>query len=150
MNSKNIKRRWNQIGYLGRHLIVELFDCNPEKINDEKFLEKILVESLIEAGSKILGKFFYKFQPQGVTGIIAIAESHLSLHTWPEKNYAALDIFTCGVKIDPWKVYRRIVEEIKPKKVKILELSRGPLTRPKILEEVLAKWKLVVYGTQKL
>ncbi len=68
-----------------------------------------------------------------------ISESHLAIHTWPERGYVAIDIFTCGFKIDPWNVYREIAEEIKPKKVKILELNRGPLTKPRILEEVLAK-----------
>jgi len=119
--------------------LVELFNCKPEIIDNEKFLEKILVESLLEAGSRILGKFFYKFQPQGVTGVIAIAESHLTIHTWPEKSYAALDIFTCGTKIDPWKVYKKIVKEIKPGAVKVLELGRGPLTKPRVVEEILVR-----------
>lgn len=128
-----------RIVQLGKHLLVELFGCKPEIIDNEKFLEKILVEGLLEAGSKILGKFFYKFQPQGVTGVIAIAESHLTIHTWPEKGYAALDIFTCGSRMDPWKVYKRVIGEIKPSAAKVLELGRGPLTKPKIVEEILVR-----------
>lgn len=96
-----------------------------------------MVRGLSEAGGRIIWKFFYKFRPHGVTGVILIAESHLSLHTWPEKGYVAIDIFTCGSRMDPWKAYKRIVEEIKPKRVRVLELKRGVLHKPKIVEESL-------------
>ena len=128
----------SKIGYVGRHLIVEFFNCDFDVINDEKFLESVLVKGLNEAGGRIIWKFFYKFHPYGVTGVILIAESHLSIHTWPEKGYVAIDIFTCGSKMDPWKAYKRIVEEIKPKRVRVLELKRGAFHKPKIVEEVLS------------
>lgn len=113
--------------YLGRHLIVEFYGCPKSIIDDAEFLERILEEGVVKAGGRIVGKLFHKFKPQGVTGIIAISESHVSVHTWPENNYMALDAFTCGNEMDPWVVYRELSEKIKPKRVKVLELKRGEL-----------------------
>ncbi len=113
--------------YLGRHLIVEFYGCPSNVIDDMKFLEKTLEESVVKAGGNILGKLFHKFKPQGVTGIIAISESHVSIHTWPENGYVAVDAFTCGREMDPWTVYRELRAKIKPEKVKVMELRRGEL-----------------------
>ena len=113
--------------YLGKHLIIEFYGCPPRMIDDERFLEEILVESVVKAEGKIIGKIFHKFIPQGVTGIIAIAESHVSIHTWPENGYMALDVFTCGSRVDPWKIYRFVTEKIKHRNVKVVELNRGEI-----------------------
>jgi len=113
--------------YLGKHLIVEFYGCSSKNIDNVKFLEKTLEESVAKAGGNILGKLFHKFKPQGVTGIIAISESHVSIHTWPENGYVAIDIFTCGREMDPWTVYRELRAKIKPEKVKVMELKRGEL-----------------------
>ena len=119
--------------YLGRHLIVEFYGCPPEIIDNIRFLEETLVESVRKAEGKIIGKIFHKFSPQGVTGIIAIAESHVSIHTWPEKNYMALDVFTCGNRVDPWKIYKLVAEKVKHENVKVIELKRGEIVE---VEEV--------------
>jgi S-adenosylmethionine decarboxylase proenzyme len=113
--------------YLGKHLIVEFYGCSSKIIDDMKFLEKTLEESVAKAGGNILGKLFHKFKPQGVTGIIAVSESHVSIHTWPENGYVAIDAFTCGREMDPWTVYRKLRAKIKPEKVKVMELRRGEL-----------------------
>ncbi len=81
---------------LGRHLIVEYADCNCELLNDIDFLEEQMNESVRVAGATIVSSKFHRYNPQGVSGVIVIAESHLSIHTWPEYGYAAVDFFTCG------------------------------------------------------
>lgn len=109
---------------LGRHVIIELHGVNPKLLDDKEFLEKLFIRASKEAGGTILAYHFHKFNPQGVTGIVAIAESHLSIHTWPEFNYAAVDIFTCR-GIDPYKASQIIIESLKPEKYFTITLTRG-------------------------
>jgi len=109
---------------LGKHVILELHGVDEEILNDRENLERILKEAALDAGGRVLGSFFHEFNPQGVTGIVAIAESHLSIHTWPEFRYAAIDIFTCR-GIDPYKAAERIIRELKPEKYFTITLSRG-------------------------
>ena len=81
---------------LGKHLLLELNDCDKEVLNDLSFLKGILLAAATEAGATVLGESFHHFNPQGVSGVVVITESHLLIHTWPEYGYAAADIFTCG------------------------------------------------------
>ncbi|RLI35465.1 adenosylmethionine decarboxylase [Candidatus Bathyarchaeota archaeon] len=117
--------------YLGKHLIAEFYGCSRDKIDNPEFLREILENSILKAGGHIVGRLFHRFNPQGVTGIVAISESHVSVHTWPENGYMALDIFTCGSEMDPWVAYREIFEKIKPGKVKVIEINRGELKEVK-------------------
>ncbi len=80
----------------GRHLILDLYDCDPEALNDYDLLEEWLEAALLMAKATILRIFGEKFQPQGVTLLALLAESHASIHTWPEVGYAAVDLYTCG------------------------------------------------------
>ena len=112
---------------LGRHLIVEMWGVDPGLLDDEARLRELLVEAARRAGGKIIGVLFHKFEPQGVTGVVAIAESHISIHTWPEFGYAAIDIFTCGSHVDPWLAFELAREELKPKNVNVFEIKRGLL-----------------------
>ncbi len=109
---------------LGKHIILELHGVDRRILDDKEFLEETLKNAAIVAGGRILGSFFHEFNPHGVTGIVAIAESHLSIHTWPEFEYAAMDIFTCR-GIDPHKAAEYIIERLKPKKYFTITLSRG-------------------------
>ena len=84
-----------------KHLLLELYECNSEKLNDELFLRCVTNSSAKLAGARVLNLISHKFEPQGVTAIALLAESHLSIHTWPESNYAAIDIFTCGKNMSP-------------------------------------------------
>ena len=81
-----------------------------------------------ETGATIIGEIFHQFAPQGVTGVVAIAESHLCIHTWPEHGYAAVDIFTCGASFDPTEAARLIVEKLESRDSDITEVIRGNLT----------------------
>jgi S-adenosylmethionine decarboxylase len=110
---------------LGRHYVFELFGCNTKALDDIERVEQAMVKGAVEAGATVVEKVFHKFAPQGVTGVVIIAESHLSIHTWPELGYAALDIFTCASKTKPMKAFDAIAEVLKPKSSTMLELKRG-------------------------
>jgi len=85
----------------GKHYIIELSECDPEKVTSKDVVAEALVKTAREAGATIIGDVFHQFTPQGASGVILVAESHFSIHTWPEAGYAAADFFTCSTTIDP-------------------------------------------------
>ncbi|MCK6520591.1 adenosylmethionine decarboxylase [Myxococcota bacterium] len=85
---------------LGWHHLVELHGCDRAALDDLPRIEAALLAAARAAGATVLDARFHKFAPQGVSGVVLIAESHLSVHTWPEHGYAAVDLFTCGVSLD--------------------------------------------------
>ena len=112
---------------LGRHLLLELKDCDSEVLNDLGFLKGVLTTAASEAGATVLGDSFHQFAPQGVSGVVIIAESHLFIHTWPECGYAAVDIFTCGDSVQPDKAAQKLIRELGAKSHSVLEIQRGIL-----------------------
>ncbi len=112
---------------LGKHLLLELKDCDREVLNDISFLRGILLAAASEAGATVLGESFHQFNPHGVSGVVIIAESHLFIHTWPECGYAAVDIFTCGDTVQPEKAAQKLIRELGAKSHSILEIKRGIL-----------------------
>ncbi len=80
----------------GKHCILELYQCDQIRLNDEAFLRAAMIIAAKSAGAKLLNLITHQFEPYGVTGLALLAESHLSIHTWPEHGYAAIDVFTCG------------------------------------------------------
>ncbi len=112
---------------LGKHLLLELKECNREVLDDLTFLQDTLVSAAEEAGATVLEKYFHQFAPQGVSGAVLIAESHLSLHTWPEYGYAAVDIFTCGNTVKAQAAAELVIEKLQCKDPSILEVNRGIL-----------------------
>lgn len=112
---------------LGKHLLLELKDCNREVLDDLTFLEQVLVSAAEKAGATVLQKYFHQFAPQGVSGAVIIAESHLSLHTWPEHGYAAADIFTCGDTVKPEAAAQFLIEKLDSKDPAVMEIRRGVL-----------------------
>ena len=103
---------------LGLHLLLELKDCNPVLLNDLDYIREAMQQTANEVGAHVVGESFHRFSPQGVTGILAIAESHISIHTWPEYGYAAADIFACGPSFVP----RKAAESKDPD---VTEIKRG-------------------------
>ena len=81
---------------VGKHCILELYDCDSAKLDDESFLRTTITSAAKRAGATLLHLITHRFDPQGVTGLALLAESHISIHTWPESGYAAVDVFTCG------------------------------------------------------
>jgi len=112
---------------LGKHLLLELKDCNEEALNDLGFLRSTLVEAAKDCGATVLGESFHPFNPHGVSGVVIIAESHLSVHTWPEYGYAAVDIFTCGDSVQPEKAAEVLIRKLGAKNHSLIEIQRGLL-----------------------
>jgi len=112
---------------LGRHILVELYDCNREALNDLGFLRDAMVTAAVNCGAVVLGESFHNFSPQGVSGVVVIAESHLSIHTWPEYGYAAIDIFTCGTTVRPEKAAEVLIEKLGSRNHSLREIQRGLL-----------------------
>jgi S-adenosylmethionine decarboxylase len=118
---------------LGRHLLLELRECNKAVLDDLKYLENALVSAAREAGATVLDKSFHQFAPQGVSGVVLIAESHLSLHTWPEHAYAAVDIFTCGSTVKIEVAADALIRQLGSKDPSVLEVKRGMFVQEKKL-----------------
>lgn len=110
---------------LGRQILVEYYDCNADVINDVAQVENILLTATRAAKASIISHNFHKFSPHGISGTVVIAESHVAIHTWPEYNYAAVDIFTCGETIDPWIIQEFIKEAFFSKNISSIEMKRG-------------------------
>ena len=85
---------------LGRQLTIEYYECTAKVLLDKDLVEKALLKAAKESGATIISSSFHKFNPQGISGVVVIAESHFTVHAWPEHDYAAVDIFTCGDNID--------------------------------------------------
>ena len=112
---------------LGKHLLLELKDCDKGVLNDLGFLKGALLVAATECGATVLAESFHQFNPQGVSGVVVIAESHLFIHTWPEYGYAAVDIFTCGNSVQPEKAAQTLIRKLGTKNHSIVELQRGIL-----------------------
>ena len=110
---------------LGAHLLLELKDCDSELLNDLDCVREVILQAAAESGATVVGKTFHKFEPIGVTGIVAIAESHIGIHTWPEYSFAAADIFTCGEALRPYRAAELIIQGLRCAEPSITEVKRG-------------------------
>jgi S-adenosylmethionine decarboxylase len=110
---------------LGRHLLVELHGCHPDSLKKVDVVKDILVGAARACGATIVDVAFHEFNPFGVSGVVVIAESHLSIHTWPEYRYAAVDIFTCGDVIRPEFAADYIASRFRCKNPSVMEVKRG-------------------------
>ena len=110
---------------LGRHVLAEFYGCPEEILNDIRRIERTMVDAALEAGAEIREVAFHKFSPQGVSGVVVISESHLAIHTWPELGYAAVDVFTCGDKVDPWISANYLKEHFAADRLSAQEITRG-------------------------
>ena len=118
---------------LGRHLLLEFFDCDLDAINNVEAVKGALIEAAKRAQATIVDVVFHEFNPFGVSGVVVIAESHLAIHTWPEYRYAAVDIFSCGDVLQPEVAARYLVEQFGAERTSAVEMQRGMFlsrTRP--------------------
>jgi len=106
--------------------LLELYGCDYEKLNDESFLRCILSNAAKLANATVLNLISNKFEPQGVTAIALLAESHLSIHTWPESYYSAVDIFTCGQNMKPERASKYLIEALMAKEHLLRIINRNP------------------------
>jgi S-adenosylmethionine decarboxylase len=110
---------------LGRHLLLELFDCDAEAINSLETVKTSMVEAAKRAQATIVDVVFHEFNPFGISGVVVIAESHLAIHTWPEYRYAAVDVFSCGDVLQPQVAADYLVEQLGASRASVVELQRG-------------------------
>ncbi len=115
-----------KLSHQSKHLLLELYRCDYEKLNDESFLRCTLNKAAKLARAKVLNLISNKFEPQGVTAIALLAESHISIHTWPESNYSAVDIFTCGRSMLPELASQYLIESLKAKEHSLRVIKRNP------------------------
>lgn len=113
--------------YLGRHILAEFFDCDPNILNNVQIIEEQMTQAAIECGATVVQKCFHMFSPHGVSGVVIIAESHLAIHTWPELGYAAVDLFTCGETCDPKVAYEYLKKAFRSASSSYSQLKRGIL-----------------------
>lgn len=116
-------------GQLGKHILVEFYNCDEKILNDVDKIEVYMNEAARVAKATIVQSVFHMFSPHGVSGAIIIMESHITIHTWPEYGYAAVDLFTCGDTIDPWTAFEYLQEKLKSKKYETSEVARGIIDR---------------------
>ncbi|MGP4041622.1 adenosylmethionine decarboxylase [Gracilibacillus sp. D59] len=110
---------------MGRHVLAELWECNIDMLNDMDRLEKTFVNAALKAGAEVREVAFHKFAPFGVSGVVIISESHLTIHSFPEHGYASIDVYTCGDIIDPNVAVAYIEEQLEAKSTEKMEVPRG-------------------------
>ena len=115
-----------ELSHKSKHLLLELYNCDYEKLNDESFLRCSLNRAAKFAKATVLNLISNKFEPQGVTAIALLAESHISIHTWPESNYSAVDIFTCGRNMLPELASQYLIEALKAEEHSLRVIERNP------------------------
>ena len=113
------------MGTVGTHCILEMFDCPVSLLDDVGFVKRALAEAAKTGLSTLLNQVSHRFHPQGVTAVGLLAESHLSIHTWPEYQYAGADMFTCGHTADPKAACLHLVNVFKAGRYDLICLPRG-------------------------
>jgi len=121
---------------LGRHILVEYYNCDTEILKDHKKIEDMMVEAAKRAKATVVESVFHVFNPWGVSGAVVISESHLTIHTWPEYGYAAVDLFTCGDTVNPWIAFDHLTKELKAEKTESMEVTRGMVDKIKAYSPV--------------
>ena len=107
-----------------RHLLVEYKGCNASVLDDPAAIEVALKRAAIAAGATIVGMVFHQFTPQGVSGVVVVQESHLSIHTWPDEGYAAVDFYTCG-DCEPERAHELLLEALEASEYELMRVERG-------------------------
>ena len=111
----------------GKHILAEYFECECTYLDSETAIRDLMLEAASRCGATIVGSIFHHFSPQGVTGVVVVAESHLAIHTWPEFRYASADLFTCGTRVDPWIGFEYLKERLQSRRWVSKEVIRGIL-----------------------
>lgn len=117
--------RLDEVKRLGVHIIFELYGCDPDTLKDKNYVEEVMLRAARESNAHAIGSFFHQFKPHGVSGVIIIEESHLSIHTWPEHGYAAIDFFYCSDNVKPLKAMKVFSESFKPRAIEKQVIDRG-------------------------
>lgn len=109
----------------GLHILIDLSGCDPHQINSKKFWSDTLVGAANAAGMEILHTYFHEFKPQGITGFLLLSTSHISVHSWPEYNYVACDVFSCSDDANTLKAADFLIKTVESKKKQVQKIKRG-------------------------
>ena len=120
----------------GRHLLLEMWDCNREILDDAEKITQSMFDAAKDAGATVIKSICHEFDPPGITAVAILSESHISVHTWPIEGYVAVDVFTCGTVADPQLAVKSLLEGFEPKEHTSVEIKRGS---PYIKETMLSK-----------
>ena len=108
----------------GTHLLAEFAGCTALFLDDPQVLEALLVEAAEAAGAIVVARVFHRFRPHGVTGVVVVQESHLSIHTWPEIGYVSTDFYTCG-ECQPYRASELLRDRLGARQAELVEVRRG-------------------------
>lgn len=110
---------------LGYHILVDYYECSDTILSNPVLVEKCMIEAAKIASATVIEAHFHHFSPLGVSGVVIIQESHLTIHTWPELRYAAVDIFTCGPQMKPEKALEYLKKMLEAHRLEKREIMRG-------------------------
>ena len=114
---------------LGRHLIAELYGCDKKSLSSVEKVQHTMIAAAKAANATVIDSIFHRFTPCGVSGVVVIEESHFAIHTWPEHNFASVDLFTCGDKTRPWEAFKTVKKMFKATHFSVMKLERGLLPK---------------------
>jgi S-adenosylmethionine decarboxylase len=134
MNISHIERPvWKvlteEVAVVGRHCLLDLFECDYVQLSNGEALIGVLSAAAQYAGATVINTSSHNFEPQGASAFCLLAESHISIHSWPERRAATLDVYTCGETCDPLVACRYIIEVLKPADYVLQEVRRGARMR---------------------
>ncbi len=110
---------------LGQHILVEFLECSSAVLNSRKLIQQYMEEAAVRSNATIVNSSFHRFSPHGISGVVVIAESHLAIHTWPEYQYAAVDLFTCGTSVNPWIAFDVLKDKLQAGQFTTKDFKRG-------------------------
>lgn len=110
---------------LGFHSLFDFHDCDVARLADRAIVREALLTAVREAGGTVVAEMFHQFEPHGVSGVVVIAESHLTVHTWPERAFAAVDLFTCSPTVDHGLVEASVARALRSGRVERRKHERG-------------------------
>lgn len=119
------KRDDLDLNALARHMLLELKGCDQHMLNDNDLIKQTLIDAATEAGAHVVETVFHQFSPYGLSGVVVIAESHITIHTWPEYGYAAVDVFTCGAPALADKLSATIGAKFNAERTTVRAVDRG-------------------------
>lgn len=110
---------------IGYQVLIDIYECDYKKMEDIVYIKEMMIELANILKTNIRKVVFEKFEPYGISGVLIISESHLTIHTWPEYNYVGIDIFTCSKKVEYNEALNYLLEKLGTNKYEIKELYRG-------------------------
>jgi S-adenosylmethionine decarboxylase len=114
---------WHQTH--GRHILLDVWGADADTLNDLGSIQEAMLGAAAAAGATVVDATFHRFPCQGLSGVVVLAESHISVHTFPEHGYAAFDVFTCGSRVDPERACEHLVRAVGGDERFVRRFTRG-------------------------